>query len=147
MDRASEMLATLRRAGLRLTPQRMAIVREIAGDLTHPTAQDLFERLVPAFPTMSVATVYNTLDALSKQALVGTLRTGGAVRFDPNREPHHHAICDACGLVVDLPAAPPSDAERASVARAVGFAVRAEERSYRGLCRACSETNARSHRG
>ena len=128
------MLAGLKRAGLKMTPQRMAIVRELDGDESHPTAQELYERLLPAFPTMSFATVYNTLDALAKNGLIRTLRVpeGNAVRFDPNTTAHHHAVCDACGVIVDLPCseAPPKHAH--------GFTVRAEERTYRGLCSRCS---------
>ena len=125
------MLADLRRAGLKLTPQRLAIARELDGDRTHPTAQELYERLLPAFPTMSFATVYNTLDALAKNGLVRTIRLGSAVRFDPNTSPHHHAVCDACGIVLDLPAEPPPET-------AHGFSVRTEERTYRGICSRCS---------
>jgi Fe2+ or Zn2+ uptake regulation protein len=125
------MLADLKRAGLKMTPQRMAIARELDGDETHPTAQELYERLLPAFPTMSFATVYNTLDALAKRGLIRTIRLGSAVRFDPNTTAHHHAVCDACGAVLDLPAeAPPKHAH--------GFSVRTEERTYRGLCSRCS---------
>jgi len=138
MGTPGEMLEELKRAGLRLTPQRLAIVRELARDETHPTAQELFERLRPAFPTMSFATVYNTLDTLARLRLVGTLKHGVAVRYDANLGPHHHAICDACGAVVDLPAAPPSRDVFANIARELGFVVRAEERSYRGLCARCS---------
>jgi Fe2+ or Zn2+ uptake regulation protein len=132
-------VAELRRAGLRLTPQRLAIVRELEGDESHPTAQELFERLRPAFPTMSFATVYNTLDALAKVRLVGALKHGSAVRYDPNVMPHHHAICDRCGAIVDLPAEPPSPAVQKSIAREIGFVVLSEERSYRGLCGRCSK--------
>jgi Fe2+ or Zn2+ uptake regulation protein len=135
--RTPAVLADLKRAGLKLTPQRMAIVRELADDLTHPTAQELFERLRPAFPTMSFATVYNTLDALAKLGLVGSLRLGSAVRFDPNTSPHHHAVCDACGAVVDLPAAAPSASRKRTIAKASGFTVRSEQRTYRGLCGRC----------
>ena len=124
------MLADLKEAGLKLTPQRIAIVNEIAGDLSHPTAQDLFERLRPSFPTMSFATVYNTLDALARCGLTGELRLGSAVRFDPNVAPHHHAVCDACGAIADIPAEP-------APKRVAGFRVRAEERTYRGLCGRC----------
>ena len=130
-SRANAMLADLKRAGFKLTPQRIAIVREIADDLSHPTAQALFERLRPAFPTMSFATVYNTLDALASCGLTGSLVLGGAVRFDPNTVPHHHAVCDACGTVIDLPPAPPTPA------RVDGFKVLREERIYRGLCDRC----------
>ena len=137
------VLADLKRAGLKLTPQRVAIVRELADDCTHPTAQKLFERLRPTFPTMSFATVYNTLDALAKLKLVGSLRLGTAVRFDPNTTPHHHAVCDDCGTVVDVPASSsPSEAVKRSVERVAGFEVRAEERTYRGLCGRCLQTHS-----
>src|SRR5580704_12952764 len=103
-ERAAAMLRDLKRAGLKSTPQRIAIVRLFAGDDTHPTAQDLYERLRPDFPSMSFATVYNTLDALVSAGLGGTLRLGGAARFDPNVAAHHHAVCDRCGAVRDVPA-------------------------------------------
>lgn len=137
------MLLKLKEAGLKLTPQRMAIVREITDDLTHPTAQELFERLRPAFPTMSFATVYNTLDSLSRLGLVASLRLGGSskdgatTRFDPNTSPHHHAVCDACGKVVDLPARLPTASQKNEIKMSSGFAIRVEERTYRGLCAGC----------
>ena len=143
---ADAMLASLKHAGLKLTPQRMAIVRELAGDCTHPTAQELFERLQPAFPTMSFATVYNTLDALAKLGLVGSLRLGSAVRFDPNTALHHHAVCDGCGAVVDLPlvsGGAPASAIKKSIEAAEaasGFEIRVEERTYRGLCSRCTRS-------
>ena len=137
--RADRMLADLKGAGLKLTPQRIAIVREIADDLSHPTAQALFERLQPSFPTMSFATVYNTLDALARCGLTGSLNLGGAVRFDPNAEPHHHAVCDACGSVVDVDVPPASDqAAPTTITNLRGFRVLREERIYRGLCDRCS---------
>ncbi len=137
-DRACAMLRELKRNGLRLTPQRMAIVRELSSDVTHPTAQELFERLRAVFPTMSFATVYSTLDTLAEHGLTGSLRLGAAVRFDPNTAPHHHAVCDRCGVVVDLPARAPTAAELDDVRRSSDFFVRAEERIYRGLCGRCS---------
>jgi Fur family peroxide stress response transcriptional regulator len=135
------MLEDLKRAGLKMTPQRIAIVRLFAVDDSHPTAQALFERLRPEFPSMSFATVYNTLDALATAGLSGTIRLGNAARFDPNTTPHHHAVCDGCGAVRDLPARSlaSSSAARRRVARAApGFQVRAVERIYRGLCPSCA---------
>lgn len=139
--RASVMLRDLKRAGLKMTPQRLAIVKLFATDESHPTAQDLFERLRAEFPTMSFATVYNTLDALASAGLSGTLRLGGAARFDPNVDAHHHAVCDRCGAVRDIPAetlAPTSATVRRLQKAAGGFSVRAVERVYRGLCARCA---------
>jgi Fe2+ or Zn2+ uptake regulation protein len=155
------MLEDLRRAGLKLTPQRIALVRLFATDESHPTAQGLFERLRPAFPTMSFATVYNTLDALAKAGLSSTLRLGNAARFDPNTSAHHHTVCDVCGEVRDVPVHGAEDLAELSIASASSsstspsrsgnardrkavFAVRAVERIYRGVCAACGEGDRRS---
>lgn len=132
--RADSMLASLKGRGLKLTPQRIAIVRELADDLSHPTAQSLFERLRPAFPTMSFATVYNTLDALARCGLTGSLHLGGAVRFDPNTEPHDHAVCDVCGVVIDIH----PELRDQTLPVLGGFRVLREERIFRGSCSRCS---------
>jgi len=144
-QRIGDMFTRVRAAGLKLTPQRMAIVQEIACDPTHPTAQELFERLRRSMPTMSFATVYNTLDALSKASLCASLSLSpGPSRFDPNMDPHNHAVCDRCGLVRDVPCrAEPSAAEEEQGAVVVpGFSVRTVEQIYRGLCAACAAQQA-----
>jgi Fur family peroxide stress response transcriptional regulator len=135
------MAKDLKAAGLKLTPQRLAILRQFADDRSHPTAQELYERLKGTFPSMSFATVYNTLDALAGAGLSGTLRLGNAARFDPNVAPHHHAVCERCGAIADLPAdtlAPTPATVSRLRRRAAGFQVRAVERIYRGLCADCS---------
>ena len=144
-QRAIEMMRDLRRAGLKLTPQRIAIVKLFADDESHPTAQGLFERLRGAFPSMSFATVYNTLDALARAGLAGLVRIpgkrGDAARFDPNTTAHHHAVCDGCGAVLDIAAgtlAPTPGALDKLRRVAPGFRVRTVERTYRGLCARCS---------
>ena len=146
------MLAGVRAAGLKLTPQRLAVVRALAGDTSHPTAQELLERLRPGLPTMSFATVYNTLDALRAAGLCSALSLSpGSGRFDPNMTPHHHAVCDGCGAVSDIPvaardrAAPLAPGARRAVgAGAPGFEVRAVERVYRGRCARCSARQRRA---
>ena len=141
-EKARAMIETLRARGLRMTAQRIALVETFAEDPTHPTAQDLFERLRPSFPSMSFATVYNTLDALAQAGLSSTLKLGGASRFDPNTMPHHHAVCEVCGAVADIPAkalAPEArDAERVHDA-APGFMLARVEKTFRGTCAACSQ--------
>jgi Fe2+ or Zn2+ uptake regulation protein len=130
-QRAEQMLRDLRDAGLKLTAQRIAIVRQFADDESHPTAQDLFERLRAAFPSMSFATVYNTLDALARARLAGIVRLPG----------NHHAVCDRCGAVLDIAAGTlqPSPAAVRKLRRtAPGFSVHAVERIYRGLCAECA---------
>jgi len=127
----------LRQAGLKLTAQRLAVVSCLVGDETHPTAQELFDRLRPAFPSMSFATVYNTLAALSGVGACNTVQLGGAARFDPNVNAHDHLVCDTCGMVRDVPtpdAVTPAKPARRDLA---GFEVHHVERIYRGLCASC----------
>ena len=148
--RARAMLGDLKRAGLKVTAQREAIVRQFASDASHPTAQELYDRLRGAFPQMSFATVYNTLDALATAGLSGTLRLSTAARFDPNTSPHHHVVCEACGEIGDVPA--PSLTPTAAAVKhldhaAPGFRVRAVEQIFRGLCASCSAQEARGARG
>jgi Fe2+ or Zn2+ uptake regulation protein len=151
-ERVEKMLAGVRAAGLKLTPQRMAIVKELASDETHPTAQEIFERLRPGLPTMSFATVYNTLGALSSAGLCAAMSLSpGSGRFDPNMTPHHHIVCDVCGAVRDLPAgaaiaegALESSAARAVAQIAPGFDIRSVERIFRGVCAACSRGRGRA---
>ena len=137
-----KMVSELKRAGMRLTPQRLAIVGTFAHDKSHPTAQDLYERLLPDFPSMSFATVYKTLDVLAKTGLCGNVRLGDAQRFDPNTSPHHHLVCEECGTVFDMPTASmaPGRAALRKISRvAPGFSIRSVERVYRGLCSQCTE--------
>ncbi len=130
-------MARIRTSGLKLTPQRLAIVRELVGDPSHPTAQELFERLRPVLPGMSFATVYNTLDTLAEKGLCCALALApGPTRFDANMHPHDHLVCDACGLVRDVHR---EEARSVSEERQDGFHVRAIEQIYRGLCSGCAE--------
>jgi Fur family peroxide stress response transcriptional regulator len=126
----------LRAAGLRLTPQRLAIVETIARDETHPTAQALHDRLRKRFPTLSVATVYNTLSALDGIRQCRKLEMGGPARFDPNLEPHDHAVCERCGAIRDV------QPQRGSArgCSLPGFRVGRVERIYRGVCAECAAT-------
>jgi Fur family peroxide stress response transcriptional regulator len=149
--KVEKMLAGVRAAGLKLTPQRMAIVKELASDETHPTAQEIFDRLRPGLPTMSFATVYNTLGALSSAGLCAALSLApGSGRFDPNMSPHHHLVCDVCGAVRDLPPAAPGGAgvpdatsTKAVAQLAPGFELRSVERIFRGVCASCAKGRAR----
>jgi Fe2+ or Zn2+ uptake regulation protein len=153
--RVATALAALEHASLRRTPQRLAIVRAFVDDPTHPTAQQIFDRLRRAMPTMSFATVYNTLAALEKAGSCRVLRVhdDGSARFDPRVDPHDHAICDECGAVRDLEIESRPVHERGSRgprrAPSVtqlegGFHVRAVERVYRGLCADCSSSTRSS---
>ncbi len=135
---ASEQEAAdaLRQAGLKATAQRLAILRSLSGDETHPTAQELHERLRGRFPTLSVATVYNTLAALTRVEHCRPIELGGPIRFDPNVEPHDHAVCEVCGKIRDVGVGSHDDKPRRPAL--AGFRVRRVEKIYRGRCADCA---------
>lgn len=133
------LVTALREAGLKITAQRLAIAECLAGDYTHPTAQEVYDRLRPRFPTLAVATVYNTLSALDSIGQCRKLDMGGAIRFDPNRAPHDHAVCERCGAIRDVELAGEATAELpAEPAALSGFRVERVERIYRGVCAQCA---------
>jgi Fur family peroxide stress response transcriptional regulator len=88
---------------LKMTPQRMAIMEYLDGNTSHPSADDIFKAVSGRFPTMSFATVYNTLDALKARGRVLELTIDPErKRYDPNTMSHHHLICITCKKVADI---------------------------------------------
>ena len=89
--------------GLKLTPQRLAILDHLDGNKGHPSAEDIYKAVSKQFPTMSFATVYNTLETLRQKGGVIELTIDpGKKRFDPSIEPHHHLICIKCKRIADI---------------------------------------------
>ncbi len=89
--------------GLKLTPQRLAILSYLDGNKEHPSADDIYRAMSKDFPTMSFATVYNTLETLrDKGGLLELTIDPNKKRYDPNTAPHHHLICIKCRKIVDI---------------------------------------------
>lgn len=143
--RAEEMVAALKSAGLRLTPQRLAVCEALADDATHPTAQALFQRLRGRLGTLSRATVYNTLQALVAAGLVSELGTAGdgAVHYDANPAPHVNLLCTRCHRVEDFAPAALGAVAR-SVAQGSGYELFGARVVYYGLCPRCRRLRPRA---
>jgi Fe2+ or Zn2+ uptake regulation protein len=94
----------LRSAGVQPTPQRVAVARYVLGTASHPTADEVLAKARRECPTLSRATVYNTLTRLAEHGLVRpqTIREGVVV-FDAHTERHHHFIDEATGKIYDVP--------------------------------------------
>lgn len=89
--------------GLKLTPQRLAILDYLDGNKEHPSAETIYRAVTKKFPTMSFATVYNTLEHLKERGHLIELNLGPEKkRFDPNTKPHHHLVCVKCNKIVDI---------------------------------------------
>src|SRR5882762_6047746 len=86
-----------------LTRQRKAVLDVVQSGDTHPTAAEVFEAARKLMPTISFATVYNSLRYLKQAGLVREVAFGnGASRYDRETDRHDHAICSACGALVDF---------------------------------------------
>lgn len=97
------LTTVLRDKNLKVTPQRLAIYKALVDTDIHPTADELYDSLKSTHPTMSLATVYKTLDALCKVDLAHTLDIGDdSTRFDANTKPHLHLVCTKCHRVEDI---------------------------------------------
>lgn len=132
------MLAALRQAGLRLTPQRVAVCQALAESKAHPTAQTLFEQLAARHSAFSRATVYNTLETLARMGLAQQVLVAGdsAMRFDANLELHAHLVCSRCHRVEDY-AGPDLADQTAAVERRTGYTLRGLCVFYYGCCPDC----------
>jgi Fur family transcriptional regulator, peroxide stress response regulator len=128
-----------REAGIKLTPQRMAIFDCLEGNTCHPSADDIYRTIQKAFPTMSFATVYTTLELLRQKGMIAELTIDPAKkRFDPNAGRHHHLICTGCSKIIDVKEDFCLDLP-AGVAD--GFEVTGNHIEFYGLCPECRAAN------
>jgi Fur family peroxide stress response transcriptional regulator len=132
----TELAATFRASGLKVTPQRQLLFRLLDGNDQHPTAEALYIRASESMPGISLRTVYGALTDLASMGEIQSISVdGGAARFDPNVDEHHHAVCDVCGAVGDVYV---DAAEDVSVRGLDGFTTTCATIVFCGTCAACS---------
>ncbi|AMA74054.1 MULTISPECIES: Fur family transcriptional regulator [Aneurinibacillus] len=130
-------LAKLRDAGVRMTPQRHAILSYLLKTMSHPTVDEIYKSLEEKFPNMSVATIYNNLRVFKDVGLVRELTYGDASsRYDANMNEHYHAVCTNCGAVKDFYYPSLAQVEK-EAAKATGFEVSSHRLEVYGLCEDC----------
>ncbi|GAB2670902.1 peroxide-responsive transcriptional repressor PerR [Paenibacillus thermoaerophilus] len=138
MTKSEQALEKLKHVGVRMTPQRHAILNYMLSTMTHPTADEIYRALEHRFPNMSVATVYNNLKVFIEAGLVRELTYGDdSSRFEADMSDHYHAICENCGKIVDFDHPPVTEIER-SAAASTGFLVRGHRLEVYGLCPDCA---------
>jgi Fur family peroxide stress response transcriptional regulator len=125
--------------GLALTPQRLAIYQVLAGDDSHPGAEDIYRRIKPTLPSLSLGTVYRTLELFEEHGLVSRVHAfSDQARFDANLDAHHHLVCMQCRRVMDfedqrLEALPFQESNLH------GFRVLSHRIHLVGLCESCQQ--------
>jgi Fur family transcriptional regulator, peroxide stress response regulator len=134
-----QALSKLKTSGVRMTPQRYAILAYLLETKLHPTADEIYKSLEARFPSMSVATVYNNLKVFIESGLVRELTYGdSSSRFDADLSDHYHAVCEQCGTISDFDYRPLRETETACEAQ-TGYQVKGHRLEIYGICPRCSE--------
>ena len=127
----------LRSEGYKVTPQRIAIYNVLYGGKEHPTAEMIYRDLRTAHPTMSLATVYKTMEIFEKIGLVKVLDVGDdCARYDWDTQNHSHIRCTVCNKVEDLMGID-SKAISKIVEEGSEYRVTGQQITFEGICPDC----------
>ena len=132
-----DLIELLRQNGYKITPQRRVILELLTTDDSHPTVEQVYQRVLLRMPDISRTTVYNTfreLSELGELTPVHDLSEGGQ-RYDTNHLPHHHLYCVQCHKLVDIEHSfegldlPPEETS--------GYRILDRQVTFYGICPAC----------
>lgn len=136
---ANKIAGMLREQGYKLTPQRHTVLKVMASNHDHLTPEVIYERSRLEDPGIGRATVYRTLDVLSKLNLVCRVHGEDGCRSYMMRRPtehHHHLVCSGCGKVVDFTNCSLVEMEK-KLSKESGFDIKGHLLEFYGLCRDC----------
>jgi len=139
----ASIIKALRGKGYKATPQRIAISRFTLSSKDHPTAQRIYSEVKKVYPTVSLATVYKTIQILKNAGLIQQLNSQqGQTRFDSDVNPHINLVCLRCGDIKDWE--DPSVPEiMAKVTATANFTATGQSLDVYGICQSC-ERKAKS---
>jgi Fur family peroxide stress response transcriptional regulator len=129
------------KSGLKVTPQRLAILKLLREKMNHPTAENVHSELLKEYPAISLTTVYNTLSSFVEAGMIRVLDVDPQKkRFDHNTKPHNHLYCRICNNVFDVEGEPETDWIAASQKNWIdGHQVDDVSVNFKGVCRFCME--------
>lgn len=138
--RLDQMVQQLKDDGNRITPQRLAILKILAISQGHPSAETIYAELIGNYPTMSLATVYKTINLLKQKGEVLELEFSElGNRYDGNKPyPHPHVICTGCGAIVD-PLILDLEEITKRMMKETGFQIANHRLDFYGLCPDCQK--------
>jgi Fur family transcriptional regulator, peroxide stress response regulator len=121
--------------GFKRTPQRLSIIEHLEGNTSHPSAEEIYRVVSKKNPSLSFATVYNTMNSLVQAGAVRELTIDpDRKRYDPDTSAHHHLICLDCRKVVDIPGTIPVEVPRGAV---TDFDIMGNHIEFYGVCGPC----------
>jgi len=133
---SSDLPTALHDRGLRVTSQRVIVHRALQELDRHVTAEELLDAVSQRLPSVSLPTIYATLELLEQLGMVRRVQRSGTTLFDPRTDLHHHLVCTICGSIEDLD----SELETKPLERAAGkhgFAPERIEAVVHGRCARC----------
>jgi Fur family peroxide stress response transcriptional regulator len=102
MQQLEDLVSLLREGGLRITPQRIAIVDYLLKTEDHPSAIHIHNTIKKKYPMVSLSTVYKTLELLKEKKLINEIEVEGEARFDAHTDEHINLVCMNCGKIEDI---------------------------------------------
>ena len=132
-----------RTRGMRVTPQRLAVYRVVSAATSHPAVEQVWREVRQSLPSISLDTVYRTLESLERLGLVRRLNPLEKVRYDGNTGMHHHFICAVCGDIIDVhtPPLPKPTEEVCRCGEITSMALH-----IHGVCRRCAAQSRSAER-
>ena len=131
-------ISQLRKEGFKLTPQRLAVIKFMLGNRTHPSALAIHKDLKRKYRSLSFSTVYNTLNMLEKIGEVRPLHArDGHLNYDPNTENHLHFYCEKCDMIHDIMLDEQNIGVMIPEAEISGHQIDSYQVIFRGTCRDC----------
>lgn len=136
--RLQRMIEKLRESKCRITPQRYAILNVLANSPDHPSVESIHAELIDHYPTMSLATVYKTINLLKREGEILELEFSDlGNRYDGKKPyPHPHVICTECGKILD-----PSQLDLDEITKKMmvetGFKIVTHRLDFYGVCPNC----------
>ena len=125
----------------RMTHQRQVIFEEIMKMESHPTADEIYERVRKRLPRVSMGTIYRNLDVLTSSGLINRIEPGHSqMRFEGNVRDHYHVTCIRCGKIEDAEIAPLGDTLNnleSALGRMTKHGIFAHKLDFIGICKAC----------
>jgi Fe2+ or Zn2+ uptake regulation protein len=103
VDYLEKYVKFLKENNLKVTPQRLLILKYLGEHCTHPTTEEIYSNLKTNNPSLSKTTVYNSLDTLEKHGIIQSITISGSeLRYDFKEGMHHHFLCKKCGKITDI---------------------------------------------
>ena len=124
----------LKENSIKITPQRLEILKYLDENRTHPTVDEIYSSLKEKNPSLSKTTVYNSVETLREHGIIQSLTISGSeLRYDFENKMHHHFLCKKCGTIIDI------DIECPNIGKMLESGHKVEEVHgyFKGICKKC----------